>query len=233
MEEEKSNPFENWMNEPMPWGYLEQHTRSELFKRGIFVYDNSVETRDPPHTEFEPRPEEDMLKVFFTKKGKPRFARFSAHADIWIFWAVTQGRYRMNREKQMFLFQGTNPGILKLKFSSANDWTRMEDGFNILGEIIEACTHLFCIIERKLVKYNGTTQIYKSRLENFRNIPEIVQWQSWRRPEHKKQQSRWKYQAKKLGGNKGYAKEAKNIPNEKHSVHRIVQDYHLWLPTVR
>ena len=133
----------------------------------------------------------------------------------------------------MFIYQGIAADILNLQ--QTNCWKLVEEyrGFNILKEITTMCNDVYRAIEVQLVKYNSTSGIYRQVLENFRSMPEMCQFQSYRTNCHKKQQSRWHFFAPNLGGNSGIGKAAPSIPNEKHSIHRLLCDYHFWLPSLR
>ena len=232
MDEEKQNPFGTYWQEPMPWTYLEQRERFKLFERGIVRYDTS--NKKDKTFSFQPRDMSDMVSDFF-EDGHINLYRLKHHADRWILWSVTEGRIRMSRTKQLWIFQGTSADILKLKFGE-NHWELVcsDETFSILAEITEVCNQLYSEIERKLVNYKSKCNGSVRNIQlNFSNMPEMVQFQSYRTYAHKKQNSRWQYQPLKKGGNEGLEKANKSTPNPKHSVHRILSDYHLWLPTVR
>ena len=113
MEEEKQNPFETYWLEPMPWTYLEQRARYKLFERGIGH--SATSNENEKQISFEPRDMSEMVSDFFEDEHINLY-RLKHHADRWILWSVTQGRIRMNRHKQLWIFQGTSADILKLKF---------------------------------------------------------------------------------------------------------------------
>ena len=232
MEEEKSTPFEEWMTCVCPWEYVEQRRKSRLFKKGVHVYDTKVLPVDVPRTEFELRPMSEMLRDFF-QEGNPLMYKFGQSADMWIFWSVTKGMYRMNQMKQMFVFQGQSPDILRLKHGSENFWLQVSEhrGFENVQKITTTCNQLYSQILRKFVRCTNRNDLRSNRLNNFRMIEEFVQFQSHRNHEHKKR--RWTYLGRTQGGNKGRAKAASSIPHPQHSVHRLLLDYHMWVPTVR
>ena len=231
--DEKQNPFEEWPSCTYPWEYVEQRRKSRLFNEGTFLYKTKVRPVGEIRTEFEARPMSEMLKDFFTRNGNPKLYRLGKFADLWIFWSVTQGMYRMNRLKQMFVFQGESPDILRLKHGSENYWYHVSEhrGFQICHEITDTCNLLHSQILQKFVRCNNRTMYRKNSLVNFRKIAEFVQFQTYRSNEHK--QRRWTYQGRKRGGNQPTLKAAPSIPHPQHSVHRILTDYHMWLPTVR
>jgi hypothetical protein len=138
----------------------------------------------------------------------------------------------MNREKHMYMFTGDKDDILSLKFGSENCWRLVNDGWGVIAEVTDACNELYTALLRKLnnfpnpKKYRGR----KQKIDNFKNMPEFVQFQSHRGHAHKKQQSKWQRIGDTLGGNKGYKKPEAPEPNGKHSVHRMLMDYSSWLP---
>ena len=227
--EPSPSPFIGWMNETDPWCYLEQLERHELFNRGVHVYDTDCKEVEEPT--FQIRPIKEMVSDFFTKSGKPIWMRLMKDADRWILWAVTEGRLRMNRNKQLFLFTGGNPGILKLKFGSQDSWQPVPEMWTVMADITAACNELYGKLERKLT--NIKTRFARQKVDNFKDMPEFVDFQSHRGHAHKKQQSRWSFIGKKIGGNRGCEKPAKPDPNPKHSIHRLLCDYHSWLPELR
>ena len=231
--DEKSNPFEEWPTCTYPWEYVEQRRKCRLFHEGTFLYNTEVRPVEEVRNEFEQRPMSEMLRDFFTRGGIPKLYRLGQSADMWIFWSVTQGMYRMNRLKQMFVFQGESPDILRLKHGSENSWYHVSEhrGFQICRDITDTCNLLYSQILRKFVRCNTRKTNSKNRLINFRKIAEFVQFQTYLKPEHK--QRRWSYQGITRGGNMGRAKAAPSIPHPQHSVHRILLDYHMWLPTIR
>ena len=232
MEEEKSNPFGEWPTCTYPWEYVEQRRKSRLFEEGTFLYKTKVKPTKEIRSEFEARPMKEMLKDFF-KGGNPKLYRLGQSADMWIFWSVTQGMYRMNRLKQMFVFQGQSPDILRLKHGSENFWYQVPEhrGFQICHHITDTCNLLYSQILQKFVRCNNRNTYRKNSLINFRKIAEFVQFQTYRSCEHK--QRRWTYQGRTRGGNMSTLKASPSIPHPQHSVHRILTDYHMWLPTVR
>ena len=226
---EPSSPFIGWVNETNPWSYLEQLKRHELYQRGIHVYDTDCKESEEPT--FRIRPLKEMVADFFNKRGKTKWDRFRKDADRWILWAVTEGRLRMNRNKQLFIFTGDNPEILKLKFGSRDLWKEAPEMWTVIADVTAACNQLYGALERKLT--NIKTRLAQQKVDNFKDMPEFVDFQSHRNGAHKKQQCRWSFIGVKKGGNQGCEKPAKPDPNPKHSVHRLICDYHAWLPELR
>ena len=233
MEEEKKNPFEEWPTCTYPWEYVEQRRKCRLFHEGTFLYKTKVRPVEEVRNEFEERPMREMLNDFFTKGGIPKLYRLGQSADLWIFWSVTQGMYRMNHNKQMFVFQGQSPDILRLKHGSENFWLQVSEhtGFQIVHQITDTCNLLYSQILQKFVRLPGSNMFRKNSLINYRKIAEFVQFQTYRSAEHK--QRRWSYLEKSRGGNMPKLKAQPSIPHPQHSVHRILTDYHMWLPTTR
>ena len=220
------NPYRDWPTETEPWSLLEQRERCELWKRGIHVYDTDCKEVETP--EFKIRPTPEMVADFFDG-NKIIWARLIQNADRWILWSVTQGRLRMNRNKQMFMFTGDQTDILRLKFGSENSWEQVYENWGVIADVTAACNELYAALERK-IDSRAKTRSARQKVENFKNMPEFVQFQSHRSPYHKKQQSRWAFIGKKKGGNQGYEKPDKPEPNGKHSVHRMLVNYNSWLP---
>ena len=219
-------PFSDWALEPEPWSLLEQKKRRELWLQEIHVYDTECKVEENP--EFTIRKTPEMVADFFDGK-QTIWPRLCKNADRWILWAVTQGRLRMNRKKHMFMFTGDKADILSLKFGSENCWQLVNDGWGVVADVTEACNELYAALDRKLTNPRRT-RLVQQKIENFKNMPEFVQFQSHRGHAHKKQQARYSFIGDKLGGNKGIKKPAAPEPNGKHSVHRMLMDYSSWLP---
>ena len=235
-EEEKGSPYEGWVGCAQPWEYLEQQRKHTMFKAGDCTLFTDVVTHERDRIElttFEPRTMKRMLADFFSDKGIPKFFRTARYADRWIVWAVTEGRFRSNREKQVFVYQGRDADIIQLKHYSQNMWTKVPEceGFQIIAAITDRCNMLYDEILRAMGRHGCRSKGLKNNLENFMYMGEFVQFQTHRGPKHKMR--RWSYQPMGRGGNQKDIPRAKSIPHPQHSVHRLLMQYHEWLPTTR
>ena len=235
-EEEKRNPYEDWMTRAQPWEYLEQRRKYTMFKAGDRTTFTSVVERERDRidlTTFEPRPMKQMLADFFSGKGIPKFFRTSKYADKWIIWSVTGGRFRSNRMKQVFVYQGRDADIIQLKHYSQNMWKPLpeHEGFQAIAAITDRCNLLYDELLRAMVRHGCESKGLKNNLENMMYLAEFVQFQTHRGPKHG--QRRWSYQPRGRGGNQKDMPRAKSIPHPQHSVHRFLMQYHEWLPTTR
>ena len=235
---EKPNPFAEYSQHyDEPWVFHELGAKCDLWKRGRQDYERK--NTDHPQRknanywfEFKPLPMEVMVAEFFTESGKPRLLRLGKHVEKWLVWVVTQGFYRMDQNKKMFTFKGVNPTILHFKCSKGF-WDRVDppfENFPILRDITEACNRLYARLLAKLSRYDSKSPFYKAVLQNLVCFPELVMFQTYRDKSHKHYQ--WKHQPAPLGGNM-MSKPEKHIELKKHSVHRILQDFHDWLPAIK
>ena len=239
--EEKVNEFSDWPSREEPWDRLNARW---LFKNGIpmFGLDESctvIKTLTEKEIKelkkrFEPREMADMLKDFF-HNGKPVLARMGQQASLWILWSVTQGKYRVNHWKKMWVFTGQDPHIRNLLTSN---WEKTEmfsyewiDSESIMKEITNTCNRLYAKILQKLKRHTSKSKYYKCMLLNLRNLPEFVMFQNGRAHVHK--QNRWFYVGRSVGGNKQDLKPAPSIPHPMCSVHHMLEDYHDWLPNLK
>jgi len=239
-----SNPYTDWASVSTPWERLERYAKCQICKlaaagRPFQKCDRNHLLKPHPRrtdalfwSEFKEAPQEEMMKDFFLPNGEPRLLRLGQNFDWWIFWSVTQGFYRMDRNKRIFTYvaEGT-PTILDFK-DSKGYWDKCYtgDGFPILAEITEACNRLIAAVLARLSRYPERTKAVLCVLENMIRLPEMVMFQSYRGHEHK--QFRWIFQVGPNAGGRA-PKVAKPLPIPKQSVHWMMMSYHLWLPPLK
>ena len=232
-----------------PWIFFERLKKFHLTGEGITSYAkqtgspfassknyDTTETRvSEPHVAFQRRTNEDMLNDFFIPSGKPKLIYLGMQVDRFIIWSVTQGRYRVDTNKKVFAYQGTESDILKLKYGDAKMWRRVDEssGFLILKLITKTCNELYTDLLEKLSRYEADAHSHyaKNCLTNLRNHPEFVAFQRYRGYEHKNY--KWVFQPEPQGGGKEDREAAISISNKKHSVHRSLLNYHFWLPSLK
>ena len=244
-DDEKEIPFEDYGEYlSTPWFYFERKKKFKLYQKGITSYRpsgspfESMRNYDtgvalaPVVTTFQPRSMSEMIGDFFVSE-KPKLTHLGRHADLYIIWSVTQGRYRSDTNKRVWCFLGEDPAILKLRYADRNAWHKLleSDGFQIVKEVTALCNQLYAEILHRLMRYDGKSKFYKACLENYRNLPEFEQFQSHRGREHKT--NTWQFQGAPQGGNKPAFKPIKAVANKIHSVHRTLLNYHVWLPDLR
>ena len=127
----------------------------------------------------------EMLRFFFLSK-QPVYTHLGMHVDQFIVWAVTRGKYRSDSNKKVWVHQGTHQDILKFKHGDPELWLKVQEdhGFHIIKEITKTCNLLYDMILQKLTRHNSTSKFHACCLENLRNLPEFVQFQSYRKPAH-------------------------------------------------
>ena len=234
------NPFLDWPSATTPWELLELYTKCHMWKHNPFVrFDRNRFLKSHPKrkeaaqwSEFREPPQEEMLSTFFTSTGKPRLFRLGQRFDWWLFWAVTNGFYRMDKNKRTYTYVGEHvPTILDFK-DSKGFWDNCSDGvgFPILRDITEACNRLMAAVLAKLSRWQKRTKTVVCYLDNMIRLPEMVMFQSYRGHDHK--QYRWHYQPGPRCGGRA-AKVARPMQIPKHSVHWMMMNYHLWLPSLK
>ena len=238
MEEEKVNEYVDWPSREDPWDRLDTRW---LFKNGVPQIDEDPMVKTRPKAElkvlkesFEAREMADMLKDFF-HNGKPVLGHMGQQAALWILWSVTRGKYRVDTNKRMWVFTGEDPHFRLLQ---TKHWQKVEgfsyeysDSDSIMKQITGTCNRLCGKVLQKLKRYPGKSKYYKCMLLNLRNLPEFVMFQNGRAHAHK--QNRWFYVGRSVGGNKADLKPAPSIPHAMCSVHRMLEDYHDWLPGLK
>ena len=242
-DEKGVNPYFDYMEyTAQPWVYFERQKKYKLYRKGISSYCKQAgspfastnnydvtEERQPSVIAFQPRNVKDMLADFFVS-GKPKLTFLGKHADQFIIWSVCQGRYRANSNKSVWVYQGADGDILKLKHGESALWRKVDEtvGFGIIREIAEMCDRLYAEILHRFARYSSSSKYYKCCLENYRNLPEFAQFQTHRTPDHKKMV--WIHQGRSQGGKKKDMKPEKPIANKVQSIHRALLNYHTWLP---
>jgi hypothetical protein len=195
-------------------------------------YDTTEERRAVPLTTYEQKTMTEMIVCFFSN-GKPIYTHLGMAVDQFIIWAVTRGKYRSDSKKRVWVHQGTHRDVIKFKHGDGALWLKMteNDGFHIIKAITKNCNLLYEEVLQRLTRYDSNTSGHNCRLENLRNLPEFVQFQSHRKMQHK--ECKWHYQPRPQGGNKADFPAAKSIRHRKHSVHRALLKYHFWLEPLK
>jgi len=260
MEEEKQSEFSDYLEYTSdPWECLYRFVRYHHHNDNIVMrsglpktpFDRAQEgvywtgVLSDPTAELTHRPIPEMRRDFFHSSGRPLYSRLMQHADKWVVWAVTKGRYRMDRCKNMYRFTGRAEHCyaLNLKHGSKGFWERVPNGesYAILEEITDVGNDLLEAILKKLKKWRnrGRGDIYKCCLDNFKRL-HMLQLKMFDQaanscltPGHR--QRRWFYRGKRKskadGG--GRAKSAYSEPLPVPSVHNILKCYHQWCPSMR
>ena len=185
--------------------------------------------------------EHDIADTFFYD-GKPcLLPRMGKYVDYWIFWAVTQGRFRCNHNKIVKMFKYKKPDNVSmlrwaeiLKRSTPDEWDTLNDDsekYALFISITDICNHVLIAIQRKLGDCELNTASRRLCYQNLNRHPEFVPYQSNRTPAHK--QYTWKYQPVKLGGNQGYSVPSRPDRVAKVSVHSMMRELNTWLPCLR
>ena len=235
------NPYVDWPSYAhSPWQFLERYNKCYMWKRGNMYYERNKLIQPHPKRnsasfwwDFKELEMDIMVSEFFTEKtGKPRFHRLAQNVDKWLVWAVTQGFYRMDKFKNIYVFKGVNPTILDLHDSKGwwDNASSPQDNFPILRDITDAVNRLYAAVLCRLSRIEPRTKSLTCLLQNLINLPEFVMFQSYRGHDHK--QFLWRYQPGPKRGSKTPTA-AKPVRIPKHSVHWILMNYHLWLPQIK
>ena len=231
---ETESSWDDYANYPHPWDNLYRYFRYQQNNKGkVFaVVPIPVNTKNCTE-EFECRPVEEMVEEFF-RNNRPVMKYIGQFMDYWILWCVTEGRFRCDHNKAMYVLQGTRPSdwnwmqwAASLKFSQ--NWVLHPfDSYETILAITERCNALLSAILTRVNQLNPQSDVMRNVISNCQNMPEFVPFQTNRGHEHK--QFRWKFVGTKPGGSKPRNKAAPSLRLDKHSVHRLLMSLHGWLP---
>ena len=175
------------------------------------------------------------------ENGRPRWLpRTGQFVDYWIFWTVTDGRFRADHNKKIKVFRYYRPPEITelrwahlLKTSEPSDWVKIPDGdaYELFVKITNACNNVMTGIRRRLHDHEIVSNSGSVCFHNLNRHPEFVPFQNNRTRDHQKYF--WRFQPKKKGGNQGLEEPAKPLCIAKMSVHQIMRELHEWLPSFR
>jgi hypothetical protein len=232
--EEKTPPENEYADYPImqshPWAYALRKQQCVMFKEHrlnlLFKQAEPVETDLNNFTETSDR---ETMNVFFPN-GKYNCTRFGQYVDKFIFWAVTGGCYKSDKNKRVWVWTGDKTDMRHITdIRTKNLWVLMDNGFPIIEEIASECNRVLELLKEALhMKYTpDVSDYFKTRLENLENHPEIVAYQRHLNAQLHKQY-RWYFQRPpRQGGKRQKASAPQRIP--KISVHQMMKHYHIWL----
>ena len=226
-----------YLSAKLPWDYMSKYYRYKLaMVRRAFIKPKLKEAENRLEL-----PDEHVISENFFYKNNPcLLPRMGKFVDYWIFWEVTQGRFRCNHNKvvKVYKYEKTNDiSMLRwaeiLKRSTADDWQTLNETekYGLFLSITDTCNNVLIAIQRRLGDCELDTCSRRVCYQNLNRHPEFVPFQSNRTPAHK--QYSWKYQAKKLGGNQGYTEPSRSDRVPKVSIHSMMREINTWLPSLR
>jgi hypothetical protein len=223
----------NWHAEVFPYAHLFKYN---MYKHAI----NEKRLVLPALSEspFEFKNTVDIVNRFF-HKGKPIINYLGQYVEQWILFFVTEGRYRSNNNRTLFVYNKERGGIgwltwsTVLEQSSPTDWTNIHEDlkYNIFIDITDQCNAVLTRLMKRLRRTNIHNAYRKSIFANLQNLPEFVPFQQNRNNLHK--QFMWYFEPLKKGGNQGYKRSAKAERFPKPSIHAMLKEYGEWLPSFR
>ena len=207
------------------------------FEKSGFDYIDLLEEKQSDDILELPSPNE-VANRFFREKRFPILAKLQKNAHVWILAYVTSGRFRTDKNKRVWYFDGT-PRKLDDAFwfsaiknnNSSKFWKPVECGLTILQEISERCNESYECIMHRFENCDSDNRNVKNCLINFRRLPEFVAFQKYRGNNHKNHF--WTHIGVKRGGNKCLARPAKSVPHRIQSVHFYLQNYHYFMGNMR
>ena len=237
-EDEITAHVESYTRSKIPWDHLNKYYRYRRALECKPIVKTTLSEAESPHD----LPEvDDAVDSFFKSDCRPRWLpRTGQFVDYWIFWAITQGRFRADHNKKLKVFRYCRPPHITelrwaqlLKDSEAADWVQVpdNDSYDIFLQITDACNNVLTGIRRRLRDTEITTNSGRVCFYNLNRHPEFVPFQNNRTRDHQKYF--WKFQPKNKGGNQGYEEPAKPLCIPKQSVHFLMRELHEWLPSFR
>jgi hypothetical protein len=184
--------------------------------------------------DFEPKPLEEILNTyFFTDQGNPIWSRLKSSVDKWIVYAVTEGKWRIDRSKRVFTFKGTNPTPLVLK-NSRGFWDNVNEyaPFRNISAITETCNSLYEALLDRLARLETKTDISRNSVKMLESLPLFGMFPSYCKG-HEYTHFYWRYEPVKQGGNRPDLEPAKAVQMKRCSVLGMLKLYHQWLGKVR
>ena len=242
-EEELDILAKKWGDAKIPWDSLWKYHMYKLGlhrKRLYLPADLPVETDLTVVTAFFSLTTTLEVVEEFFKNGKPLWIpHLGMYVDYWILYYVTQGRCRSDHNKKTRIFKHVKGDMswiswsTLLKNSKPSDWVILPDCdvFSLICNIADKCNNVLCLLRRRTQSIDRKTAVSRASFSNLNTHPEFVPFQNNRNRDHV--QFRWKYQAKKLGGNQGLSTPAKPLGLAKQSVHFMLREFHEWLPSLR
>ena len=172
-----------------------------------------------------------------------------------VFWAVTGGRLCSNRNKQLFVLwnhkrkkvgnsqYGTyNKAIAQLQNQkNTHLWktARSDTDFETFYRITECCQDVFDELVRQLGKYcmrkgytTDTSPMYVAH-RNLNNMPSFKTFRKDVKNDFDHNRYKWEYASRIRGGNQGIAPPGKPTRLVIPCIHKMMVQYHSWLPNFR
>ena len=118
-----------------------------------------------------------------------------------------------------------------MKYSAGNEWKQLSDdaSYAVILEITELCNDVQELLLRRMRRSNIKTKLRKEIFQNLQNQPEFVPFQQNRTHDHKNFRH-YKQRRKKDGNQPGEHPAAKPNRLQLPSVHKMLTEYHRWLP---
>lgn len=209
-----------------------------------------VEPFEPDTFEF-PIPSTNDIVQFFIEEVdgvvKPKLIYFSPYIQYYVFWAVTGGRICSNRNKQLFVLWNHKHKPIDIKSISqlqspqnTHLWKTISNSsapdFELFYKISETCQDVFDELLRIISNYDRRKTGSQIASVIHRNINSMPSFKTFRQDikkdfEHKKYM--WEYCQRKRGGNQGLEKPSNPTRYVLPCVHKMMVQYHAWLPNFR
>ena len=193
----------------------------------------------------------DVLQNFLVEVDglvRPRMELFGSQTQYYVLWYVTSGRICANRNKTLFILWNHKAKPIDLKSISqlqnqdnCKHWKAFSSGpnFEFYYKLCEICQDVFDELVKILATYNRQRKYLKNHHPGFvihRNLNNMPSFKTFRKDitndfEHKKYV--WTYATKKLGGNQGFAKPCEPTRLMLPCIHKMLVQYHSWLPNFR
>ena len=234
-----------WIGESIPWKILEaqyKESRSTQSKLGqnLTLVGGAKPELEMNDTDTEPSVSDSfIMSRLFKQNGRPNLCKFNKNIHLWILYYVTRGRYRADKNKNVYYFAGTpntnDDTVWQRTIFENNDnkqWRKVSDPFSTLDHINNRCNQIYEDVLQKFENCSGnqSRDAFRTRLINLRRLPEFVAWQSHRSHVHKA--NVWSFTGVRNGGNQSTSEAEKSIPHRIQSIHWYLVKYHSFLGTI-
>ena len=156
LEEEMSLPQNVYTDYPImqsrPWAYTLRKQQCVMFRehRLNLLFSPTIARDDINNSDFDEISDDAVMKTFFPN-GKFNCVRLGHNVDKFIFWAVTRGCYKSDKNKRVWVWTGTKTDMRHITDPrTRNLWQSMSDGFGVIQEITEECNRVLELLKENL-----------------------------------------------------------------------------------
>ena len=209
-----------------------------LYRESIEKHEKKLSVQEGIDWEFKPFDIDELLNPIDTvSKYFDGARKLGPHCYMWIFYEATRGLIRSDKNKRVFVATAakrtgrrswTPSQTAHLRKRLVQCWDKIdhESGHKVISEITQKCND----IQRQLIinlMDRQQTRSTKQKLMNIREMPDFVEFQTYRRNEHK--YYKYEYAPIPQGGSNTALPPSAPLRIKIQSVHGLMLQYHDWL----